>query len=523
MPSVKQPRRLEDLALTGVADWVAKIGEDLMPSISEISRRDNLQSAELLASGVACLKEILDINIPWMLYDKFGEEIFRSISNLLEKTKASQGFRGSMSKFMSKMNVAVSLTEVLLTRNLTRLNLDEVPKMMKHIFYVKFSNLRGLKLLNLGSLSGGWKTTDMEPTIVSGLKALSNLVDLTINYDCTNNILQTLCDHCPKLRSLDVTSSKSISNQSVGYLIRFPELRRVQLYRTGVTIEGFTKLLLNCPKMEDLGRCDELGRCLEYIDVTNSSAGPFALRKYVSRFTTSDQLHILVNLCPKLYSVSVFHNSLLSDLTILIGLPELTELKLLSCDFFADQIKHVLEVKGCNITHLHLEHVDQLDMNALMYISRFCPCLESLTLYNCVLVQHTSLFTRKIDWAPFYSLERLMCVCEGTEEQLEFLLGNCVNIKSIHLGTAVRTTDRLFDRVLEKNAFLFLEELRILQSDELTMSTVSRLLSSCGQLRVLAELECWTCLTETDLEYIRSYIKINNLDLDISPFRQCAT
>ncbi|XP_077293807.1 uncharacterized protein LOC143916541 [Arctopsyche grandis] len=520
MPKIKQPDTLENMALVGVADWIAKIGETVMPCIEEIAKNDNTSAKKILASKVHVLRSLIEYNLPWMLFDRFADEVFRSISELLERTKQSQGFRGSMSKFISKMNVAVTLTEVLLTKNLTKLHLDGIPKMLRHVFYVKFSMLKGLEHLNLGSLSGGWKTADMEPTIILGIKSLHNLKSLTINYDCTDNILEAICLNCPFLESLDLSSSKSITNQSVSYIIKCNSLKQIQLNRTGVTLEGFTKILLNCPKLEDMGRYDELGRVLEYIDLINSEAGPFNIRKYVSRYVTSNHLQLLVQLCPLLYSISLFHNSLLSDLMILIGLGELSELKLMSCDFFGDQVKQVLEVKGCNLVHLHLEHVDQLDLNALMYISQFCPTLESLTFYNCVLIQHTSLFTRKVNWYPFHSLHRLSYVCEGNDEHLEFVLSNAVNIRYVHLGSTVKTSDSLFDRILDKNPFLFLEQLRILKSEELTMLTVNRLMNGCGRLHTLTELECWSKITEDDLETIRNHIKHNNLNLDITSYQR---
>lgn len=185
-------------------------------------------------------------------------------------------------------------------------------------------------------------------------------------------------------------------------------LRSIQLYRTSVTLEGFAKLLVNCLNLEDIGRCDEIGRVLEFIDLTDSSAPPFKLKMYVSRYAPANHLQLAVDMCPDIRSVTVFHHNVHGDLMMLIGLKDLCELKLLSCDFYADQVKQILQVKGCNITHLHLEHVDQIDLNALMYISQMCPLLESFTLYNCTLIHHTSLYTKKLEIMPFRNLKNLL-------------------------------------------------------------------------------------------------------------------
>ncbi|XP_034827682.1 uncharacterized protein [Maniola hyperantus] len=225
-------------------------------------------------------------------------------------------------------------------------------------------------------------------------------------------------------------------------------------------------------------------------------------------------------MCPNICSMTVFHNTLQSDLMVLIGLKKLFDLKLLSCDFYADQIKQVLQVKGCNLLKLHLEHVDQIDLNALMYISQLCSLLESLTFYNCTLIQHTSLYTKKLEILPFRNLKKLTCVSLFTDEQLLFLLTNCINVEFIQIGTAIQLTDEFMFKILEINPMIYLKELRIMQSDFLTMLSVERIIQSCMSLEILVELESWSLITENDREYVRNYIKINNYNVDISPIRR---
>ncbi|GBP64108.1 hypothetical protein EVAR_8477_1 [Eumeta japonica] len=520
MPNLKQPRKLEMVALSLVGDWVALQAEELMAPVAGISQRDSVQAHAVLARKVDQLRCYLEYNVPWMVYDILAKEVIRALSDLLEKTKHSLGFRGSMAKFVSQMNVAVAMTEVLFTKYLTVVSIDSIPKMMRSVFYVKLHKLTGLTSLNLGSLSGGWKTADMEQSIIKSLKTLHRLKNICINYDATDNILRCIEKNCPLIERLDLSCSKNITNESIDIIINYKNLRSIQLYRTSVTLEGYTKLLLKCKKLEDIGRCEEIGKILEYIDLTNSEARPFMLTTYVSRYAPINHLQLAVDMCPRIRSMTVFHNTLQSDLMVLVGLPQLCELKLLSCDFYADQVKQLLQVKGCNITSLHLEHVDQIDLNALMYISQMCPMLRNLTLYNCTLIQHTSLYTRKLEILPFRNLKKLTFVAFCTESQIMFLLTNCLNIEFIHLGTAVQLTDDMFMKILNQNPLIHLKELRIMQSDFLTIVTVERLIHSCMSLDILVELECWSLLTDSDRDYIRNYIKINNFNVDTTPIRR---
>ncbi|XP_068620805.1 F-box/LRR-repeat protein 17-like [Battus philenor] len=520
MSRYKQPKKLESLALAKLGDWIALQAESQM-SATAVLAQENISNAQVvLGHKIEAIRSFLDINVPWMTYDTLAVETIRALSDLIEKTKNSYGFRVSMGKFVTQMNVIVKMSEVLFTKNLTYLSIDKIPKMIRSVFYSKLKMLKGLVYLNLGSLSGGWKTIDMEGAIIESLKELHNLKYLFINYDCTDNILICVVQNCPKIEKLDVSSSKFISDESIDIICNLKKLKSVQLYRTSVTWSGFANMLLHCENLEDVGRCDEIGRVLEFIHKSDIGLKQLKLKTYVSRYATDNHLKLAVKMCPLIHSMTVFHNTLQSDLMVLIGLEYLKELKLLSCDFYADHIKQILQVKGCNIINLHLEHVDQIDLNALMYISQMCPLLESLTLYNCTLIQHTSLYTKKLEILPFRNLKKLTCVSTCTDEQLLFLLTNCVNIQFIQIGTAIQFDDDFILKILEKNPLIHLRELRIMQSDFMTITSVERIIQSCMSLEILVELESWTLLTEDDREFIRNYIKVNNFNIDTSPIRR---
>lgn len=520
MSRYKKIKTLETLALNRLGDWIAQIAEHRMAPIGLLSQKDINVAQIALSQTVDCVRTYLEYNVPWMLHDLLANEAIRALSQLLEKTKQSLGFRVCMGKFVSQMNVIIRMTEVLFNKYLTVVSIDNIPKMLRQVFYSKLYMLQGLVYLNLGSLSGGWKTADMEDAIIKSLKNLHLLKYLFINYDCTDNILRCVVQNCTKLEKLDVSCSKCITNESTDIIIKLKHLRSIQLYRTFVTLDGFVKLLLSCSNLEDIGRCDEIGKVLECIDVNYRNPGPFKLTTYVSRYATFNQLQLAVQMCPNIRNMTVFHNTLQTDLMMLVSLKDLVDLKLLSCDFYADQIKQVLQVKGCNIISLHLEHVDQIDLNALMYISQMCPLIENFTLYNCTLIQHTSLYTKKLEILPFRNLKRLTCVATCTNEQFMFILSNCLNVEYIHIGTALQLTDDLVTQILDKNPLIYLKELRIMQSDYLTMLSIDRIIQSCLSLEVLIEIESWSLLTDNDREYIRNYIVVNNYNIDTTPIRR---
>lgn len=506
MPKLTQPERLETLALQSLAVWLSELGEQLM-TITDCPN--------IIKSYVDTLNRLFDYNVPCYLFDRLREEIFRTVPISIERIKSNIVFGSPMNIFLNQCKIAVSLTEVLVSSKLRKLCFDKTPKMVRHLFYKKLSGLKGLEYLDLGSMSGGWKTVDLEPTIIKGLNSMNNLRILILNYDCTDNILNSLHENCPNLHTIDLSSSKLVTNDSIDILIKNKKLRNVELYRTAVTLSGYINIFMNLKTLENIGQNDEIGLCLEYIQTNYPQLSTFKLKKFVSSYVTSSHLQYLSEMCPLIESISLFHNSLLCDLMHLIAFNNLCDLKLLSCDFFCDRVRDVLEVKGCNLTQLNLEHVDQIDMNALMYISQFCPDLKILIIYNCDLVDSTSLYTSRLAIPPFMNLERLTIAAQCRIKHLEFLLSSCFKIKFIHFGTMVTTNDYLIDSVMERNPMEYLEEFRIIFSDQLTIRSAYKIAECCPVLTKLSELDSWTKIKPFELETFKVFIKERNYDLDV--------
>uniref|UniRef100_A0A2A4K3E7 Uncharacterized protein n=1 Tax=Heliothis virescens TaxID=7102 RepID=A0A2A4K3E7_HELVI len=104
MSRYKQPKKLETIALSRLGDWVAQQAEEQMLPIAMLSQRDTNEAQTTLSRHVHSIRSYLDINVPWMLHDLLVDETIRALSELLEKTKQSLGFRGCMGKFVSQMN-----------------------------------------------------------------------------------------------------------------------------------------------------------------------------------------------------------------------------------------------------------------------------------------------------------------------------------------------------------------------------------------------------------------------------------
>ncbi|KAK7794643.1 hypothetical protein R5R35_004435 [Gryllus longicercus] len=516
MPKLRQPAALEAAALRAVGAFVAAAGRAMLLPVCALTQRDPDRGLAALQERLQALNELLYASVPWYLFDKMAQQVLTAVSALIQETKNEFNNFESMSVFMNHMNVVVSLTEVAVHPHLRHIDISLWPKIMRYVLYRNLHRMTGLESLNLGSGSSGWKMADIEKSIVGGITAMHHLTSLCLCFDCTDHILALVGEACARLQKLDVTSSRSVTNRSVPALLQCARLRELHLYRTSVTVEGYAQLLVGLKQLEDFGRCDEFGQVLEFAKSALAD-GPYGLRIFQSRDVTTAHLNLLVEMCPRVTHVSIFHDERISDITVLANLDDLSELKLLSCDFFTDNVKQLLEIKGRNLTWLHLEHVEEIDLNALMYISQFCPNLKKLTFYNCEFLDHTSLSYTKLTVPPFQCLERIVCLADCALLHLEFLLSNCFNIRFIQLGSSTGIGDETMAKVLLRNPMRKLEELRILYSDNLSMQTVQLLMTHCHSLRVLSELESWQGITERELTEFRKHLAVSNIDLDVRP------
>lgn len=443
-------------------------------------------------------------------------EVLSAVKGLIENTKRTYYPHTNMSAFLTEMNVVVSLTEVALNPLLKQIDFTEWPKIMRYVLYKNLTKMPGLEVLNLGSCTGGWRTSSYDKFILEGISGMKNLRSLCMCFDCTDQVIQVIGDNCPFIQCLDVTSSRSVTDRSIPLLLKCNQLRELQLHRTSVTPFGLAQVLRGLDKLQDIGRCDEFGGVIKILH-QSGACGPFGLRKIHARGLAAESLRILVDMFPKVEFINLFHDEQVTDLTILTSLDCLKELKLLSCAFYGDYLKQLLEVRGNNITSLHLEHADEIDLNVLIDISQFCPRLKSLVLYNCDFMDSLEVHPSRLKIQPFQNLEKLFWMVDCARTHLEFILLHAVNIRNIHLGSSTGITHSSIVNILTVNPMKHLEELRILYSSDMSMRTVELLLASCSNLRVLSELESWQGISMEELKNFKQHIYANNFDLDIRP------
>lgn len=516
MPKFRDVPTLKSLSLKSVGSIVVYMTPKIMAKI--LVYGDAQKIIWNLQKIVDRLNELLVSYVPYYLYETMAVEVLKAVKLLIEKTKKNCYPHISMSHFLTEMNVVVSLTEVVLNNRLKTIDFSQWPKIMRYVLYKNLDKMAGLENLNLGSCTGGWRTSEHEKNIIDGIKVMKNLNSICLCFDCSDLVIQTISENCLNIQSIDVTSSRSVTDRSVPQLLNCKNLKELQLHRTSVSVTGLAKLISGLPKLQDIGRCDEFNQIVKRIYQCHFNCGPFYLKKIQTRDLSTENLRLLVDMFPKVEYVSLFHDMQVADLTVLASLDHLKELKLLTCAFYSDCLKQLLEIRGFNLTSLHLEHAEEMDFNVLVHIGQLCPKVKSLVFYNCDFTygqQQTA--PVRILQSPFQNLERLFWVVDSAINHLEFILANAVNIKYIHLGSSTGITHENIVNVLRVNPMKHLEEFRVLYSSDMNMRTVELLLASCTNIKVLSELESWQGISIEELKIFKKHIIKSNFDLDVTP------
>ncbi|XP_056641067.1 uncharacterized protein LOC130447987 [Diorhabda sublineata] len=514
MPRHRDVPSLELLSLKSIGCLVVQMAPTILSKISVYKEPQKVVS--ILQKNLSWLNNHLSSHIPFYLYDQMAMEVLKAVEALVEETKKSYYPRTSMSRFLTEMNVAVSLTEVVVNHYLKSVDLSRWPKIMRYLLYKKLHKLTGLENLYIGSCLGGWRTSEFDRCLLDSISQMKHLKSLCLCFDGTDFTVQTVGENCLQIQCLDLTSSIAVTDRCIPFLLKCVNLKELQLHRTSVTTEGLAQLIVGLPKLQDLGRCDDFGNVIKHLHHKYPNEGPFALKKIQTRDITTENLRLLVWMFPKIEYVSLFHDVQISDLTVLISLDHLKDLKLLSCAFYSDYLQQLLEIRGTNITSLHLEHVEELDFKVLVDISQYCPKLKNLVCYNCDF-RNSPIPNQKFKVHPFLNLERIFWVVDSAVSHLEFILNHAYHIKYIHLGSSNGITHSSIVNILTVNSMKKLEELRVLYSSDMNMRTVELLLASCTNLKVLSELESWQGININELETFKKYIITNNFDLDIRP------
>ena len=162
-------------------------------------------------------------------------------------------------------------------------------------------------------------------------------------------------------------------------------------------------------------------------------------------------------------------------------------------EFYSDKINLVITEIGLKMKILYLIHAEEIDERALKTISRHCPHLTTLGLYNCEFQERPAeppeeaLYfpsrPEKDDMELLLELSSLALVSECPARYAVLLLSSALNVSQFKTGINCHLTDSDINAVFTKNQMKELVTWNMPASKFLTMETVNTLISNCDKLR----------------------------------------
>lgn len=535
MPPHKPPKRLSEVALTNVGHYLLSYCMSVsyesfyspdFTCLEPHSRERKCQ--QFIDESIHWLREHLFSSVPWYCHQSLLDISLRVLSEAAQQAKST--FKRTLGSPHNDWSAHCVKTIVRFVRtcihpSIKKLDLSCVgPKAIRDEIYKGLDHFTGLEVITL--CPGHSSSSNQESSsnilllgkrVFMSFKYFHNLRSMTLNNDCQNETLAVVGQNCHLLSHLDIAGSQGVTDTGATWLLSCAKLANLDLYQTSVSVEAYAQLLVSLPKLKSVGRCDAMGQVLEYLATYNRDPVKLSIKTFHSRDVSYDQLRLLTSMCPQLTHVSLYVDEDAGNLLEPLNtLENLTEVKLLACNFYADKVDQLLVNKGRQLTLLHLEHIDELDMNALCCVAESCVNLERLVFFSCDFVENfgQSLSEKVFAVQPFRYLQSLVCVSESAPNIIEFLLVHACHLKSVQFGSTAWFNDDTVSKVLAKGALKEIEEIRILRSYELTMRAVNLLLDSCPKLNILAEMDGWEGISQLELTQLRKRIREENLDLD---------
>lgn len=280
--------------------------------------------------------------------------------------------------------------------------------------------------------------------LVKGRKRGLNDQDITGNLErvsfhrCNDYDLEVLSRCCKDLKSLDVSESSQVTNQSVDSILRFRHLEELVIHSTSITRRGQRKMLRRFAEMRAS---------------SNDEASPSSfLKRFACQNPRDTHIWLLTQTFQNLTSLSVTHIRN-CNLTILKGLKHLSALTLKHGEF--SRVKNLLAAVGRQLICLHLEQFEDLDF---MFIVHTCISVRCLGLRLYTEFPPNGSSSEHFSGRAALKYPSVQCLHIGFKGRgsSDSALSCFVNLKKLYVNCVMNS--RLFGKILIREELEYLEE-----------------------------------------------------------------
>jgi len=531
--------------------------------IEEVVNRE-----EILPLHIAELRMRIFESIPWYLDEKVVKEIIQGIHEAVEEKQRQYNFNTHIPLYKTELYCMVTMVDLIVTPRLRRLEMPNIPKILRTHLTARLQNFTGLQYLDMLLLGFGMDSRNTNSTevvapsnIISALRCMSFLTHLILPTFCTNNIIRALTVTCKDtLTRLEIDHSLRTTDALVPDMVKLHNLRLLSMAGTTLSCEALAIILLGLKNLVSLPNGDFLCDVLEWLayespeEVWNKGQRlQFQIQEFCSsedyHFHSKKQMQLVAEMCPKISQVKFFYDSeTLCEIKTLQNFRHLQDLRLNGGDFTKDPLRPLIENIGHQLTNLEFNHVDGIDRHAIVQMSLCCTNLRSLFFSACTFLDYGALHRELFEYyqaggletieeielalllrdqeafnseiegliQPFERLNELKMSCECSTSTLMFILLHCPALKKLFVGNNSELTDEALLQILSVNPLKWLEELELAAGENLSRTTLDILLNNCSNLRKVKGLKYWKAMTDEERDNFFQMVKKNNLDLDIS-------
>ena len=316
---------------------------------------------------------------------------------------------------------------------------------------------------------------------------------------------------------------------------------------TNISPFGYAELLRNIQELSSLGRCDSFGEVVTtlyhkksvYKRSVGSVPATLALETVDCEGPISEyELHLVYKHCPKLKNLRLVYNPVVSrlsdsesdcpDLAIISKLPNLTQLCVMSADFYSHSLFTVVTGMGSRLTKVELSNVDELNLASLVMIGDHCMQITSLAICCChytpehsdrgKLEQLCTPQARTGDSRPFYRLKSATFILTTPAHLpiMKYPLFFATNLEELKLNQIYQPLEDTFlSSLVSWNPLQSLVNFTLTPGPHFTLMAANILIQACPRIQYIGKVSTWGRVEREELVAFKREIVARNMELTI--------
>jgi hypothetical protein len=300
--------------------------------------------------------------------------------------------------------------------------------------------LANLKILRFGYIR---RTKDW---ILFDVNVSENLEHFSFLELCNDRLLKNLAEKCKRLKSIDVSFSKNVTDHSVECLLKFEYLEELNINYTSITGYALTRLLIGLSQTKVHHSEDAHKHSLTM------------LKSFGCGNIASSNMKLLIETFQNLTSVNLSCEEG-SSLSPLKKLKHLTKVTL--CDTEFPYAEDLLFAIGPQLVFLELYHVYDINFR---FIGENCPSVRCLHVTSRSSLDSDANFAILMESyyessvSVFNSVQCLRLEFDNSHKFVEYIVSECKQLKKLYVGTGSHFARLLLQVVIQRNQLIHLEE-----------------------------------------------------------------